>query len=222
MVDQRRDKWIRWIDGQIKNNVLAMHLHLDTWREVAQILEDNGPFPESYWWEFMRDTYATTQAAAVRRQCDEHPDAASLANLIAEIRDDHRGITRDWWIGLWRDIPDPFMQRLAVNQWAENFAGPDPACLNPAIPTADFDALQAAGVKVTEYVDRRVAHSHNEAVPVAVTLTLADVHQAVEEVGRLFQRYLGLLTANGMPILVPAIQHNWKAVFRQPWIRPGH
>jgi hypothetical protein len=68
VADQRIEKWTRWIDGVIKNNVLAMHLHRHAWREVAEILERNPGLPESYWWEFMLDTYATTQGIA-------HPSA---------------------------------------------------------------------------------------------------------------------------------------------------
>jgi hypothetical protein len=53
-----------------------------------------------------------------------------------------------------------------------------------------------------------------------VTLTLEDVHRAVDVIGELFQRYYTLFTAASMIELVPVIQHDWRAVFRQPWMRP--
>lgn len=91
MTDQRIAKWQGWIDGTIKNNVLTMHLQRDAWRKVSKMLQDNGQLPESYWWEFMRDTYATTQAVAVRRQADTHKDVASLGKLIEEVTEDPSG-----------------------------------------------------------------------------------------------------------------------------------
>jgi hypothetical protein len=70
MADQRIETWTEWINGTINNNVLTMHVQRATWREVVEILQANSQLPDSYWWEFMRDTYATTQASAVRRQAD--------------------------------------------------------------------------------------------------------------------------------------------------------
>ena len=52
-----------------------------------------------------------------------------------------------------------------------------------------------------------------------VTLTLKDVHDAIDVIRDLFKRYYNLLTASSYGSLVPLIQHNWKAVFREPWLR---
>jgi hypothetical protein len=219
MADQRIEKWTRWIDGTIKSNVLTMHLHRDTWRETSKILEDNGTLPDSYWWEFMRDTYGHTQAVAVRRQADTHRDAASLGKLIEEVRDDAARITREFWLGLWD--PDGAIDALfAERGWADEYGGSVGLHLDPAIPAADFDALTTAAAEVKEWVDKHVAHADASAVPASVTLTLEDVHRAVDVIGELFQRYYTLFTAASMIELVPVIQHDWRAVFRQPWMRP--
>jgi hypothetical protein len=50
---------------------MTMHLQRDAYRKVSEMLTANADdLPDSYWWEFMRDTHATTQAVAVRRQAD--------------------------------------------------------------------------------------------------------------------------------------------------------
>lgn len=218
MADQRIEKWTRWCDGTIKNNVLTMHLHRDAWREVSKIIEDHGELPDSYWWEFMLDTYVVTQAVAVRRQADTHPDVASLGKLIQEIRDDASLIRREFWIGLWGSDEDWKWQ--AERGWAEQYAGSVGDHLDPAIPAADFDALTDAAASVKAYVDQHVAHADSSAVSAEVTLAIKDVHDAIDVIGDLFKRYYNLLTASSYAILVPAIQHDWKAVFRVPWIRP--
>jgi hypothetical protein len=56
-------------------------------------------------------------------------------------------------------------------------------------------------------------------VTVEVTLTLQDIHDDIDLIGQLFQKYYNLFTAAAMVKLVPVIQHNWKAVFREPWMR---
>src|SRR3954447_24957129 len=99
MANQRVQKWSNWIDGPIKNNVLSMHLHRHAWREVAGMLEGREEeLPVSYWGEFMLDTYATTQAVAVRRQVEVNDDAASLARVVRELRDDPTRVTRECWL----------------------------------------------------------------------------------------------------------------------------
>lgn len=218
MTDQRITKWTQWIDGAIKRNVLTMHLHRDTWREVSQIIEAHGELPDSYWWEFMLDTYATTQAVAVRRQADIHKDVASLGKLIQEIRDDRSRLTREWWIGLW-DSTDPWERQRAAHGWDTEYAGAVGVHLDPAIPTRDLDTLIAAAARVKAHVDEHLAHADASAVSATITVTLKDVHDPVGVIGELFQRYYTLLTAASMVVLVPAIQHDWMAVFREPWIR---
>jgi hypothetical protein len=222
VTDERIAKWTRWIEGSIEGNVLNMHLHRDTWREVAKMIDDHGQLPDSYWWEFLFETYAITQAVAVRRQADTHKDVASLAKLVEEIRDDAARITRDYWLGLWTYRPrDPGMRRVAEKAWDDQYAGSVGTHLDPAIPTADLDALIAAVSSVKGHVDQHVAHADGSAAPASVTLKLSDVHDAIDVIGDVFRRYSNLLTASTMYRLVPVIQHDWKAVFREAWIRRG-
>jgi hypothetical protein len=125
VTDLRIAKWKRWCEGTIYNNVLTMDLHRHVWNEAGEIIEGNAELPDSYWWEFMRDTYATTQAVAVRRQADTHPDAASLGKLIQEIEGDSQRITREWWLGLW-DLTGPFAELEAARAnsgWHTQYGG---------------------------------------------------------------------------------------------------
>ena len=62
------------------------------------------------------------------------------------------------------------------------------------------------------YVDQHVAHA--DAVPAEVTLTLDEVHAAIDVIGDLHKKYWNLLTAGSYVQLEAAIQHNWKAAFQ--------
>lgn len=81
-----------------QGDVFRMQLQRDCWTRVGAMLRDNPDLPESYWWEFMVETYATTQAIAVRRQADTHPDVGSLAKIIEELAADATRITREDWL----------------------------------------------------------------------------------------------------------------------------
>lgn len=219
MADQRIEKWQRWIDGQMKTEIVSMHLHRDTWQQVQQIIRDNGALPDSYWWEFMGDTYAIAQAVAVRRQVDVHKDVASLGKLISEVSEEPQLITRDFWIDLW-DTSDRIDLAFAQRAWAKQFGGESGNHLDPAIPLADLDALRTSSASVTRYVDRHLAHSDRNPIPASDLPTLSEVHDAIDQIGYLYKKYYNMLTAASWAFLVPVMQHDWKAVFRQPWIRP--
>jgi hypothetical protein len=70
--DRRIAKWTEWIEGPIESDVVTMHLHRATWKRLGAIIVAHGSLPDSYFWEYLRDTYGPTQAVAVRRQADTH------------------------------------------------------------------------------------------------------------------------------------------------------
>jgi hypothetical protein len=80
--------------------------------------------------------------------------------------------------------------------------------------------LRSESVKVTDWVDRHIAHSDRRPILADRTPTLDDVHAAVDHIGEIYKRYYSILTAKSWAMLVPALQRDWKAPFRVPWIRP--
>ena len=83
-VDDQVAKWVRWIEGDIKNDVIGMHHRRMVWRDVDEILRANPEVSElpSMFWDFHHDNYATAQAIAVRRQADR-----DFANILLGVPD---------------------------------------------------------------------------------------------------------------------------------------
>jgi hypothetical protein len=88
--------------------------------------------------------------------------------------------------------------------------------LDPAIPKADLMDLMWVAAEVKIYVDEHVAH--NDAKPSPGLPTFKDLDASIDVIGQLFAKYANLLTAATWPILVPVLQHDWQAIFRQRWI----
>jgi hypothetical protein len=78
--------------------------------------------------------------------------------------------------------------------------------------------LRGTGEVVERYANEAVAHLADERRHDAPTF--ADLNAAIDSIGALMQRYSLLLKAHSVVDLEPAIQHDWKAPFRQAWI-PG-
>jgi len=85
-----------------------------------------------------------------------------------------------------------------------------------AIPRKDSADLVAASEVVVRYVDQYLAHADGK--PRGDLRTYADLDTAVDLMGDLFRRYANLLTAGSYVTLVPVLQEDWLAIFRQPWI----
>ena len=241
MADQRIEKWERWFEHGISSDVYTMHLQRFAWKRMEQITQANPDLngTPSYLWEFLFETYAKTQAGAVRRQADVDDQAASLGRLIYEIEQTPTLLTRDWWLSLGGNGQQrrrPLLASGAEKAWTDQFGGQVGDYLDPAIPQVDLAKLRDGSEKVRRYVDQNVAHLDARAIPnlngpptgappEAPTTTgeklptLNEVHDAIDLIGDLFKKYGNLLTAAAWVDLTPALQHDWEAVFRVPWIR---
>jgi hypothetical protein len=223
----RYDKWRRWLDGvadgetngKITNEIIAMHARRVPWREITRLANNRRlPSPESYWWEYVLDTYVVTQSIAIRRQLDQGPNAVSLGRMLREMADHPGAVTRALWVELW-DGEDEHNLWLANKQWDENFAGPDdPDTLNPELPAADLRALTEGGKTMRDYVNRHIAHIDRRG---SKTLPLlSDIDDAIDLIASVFDRYFGLLTAGSHTQLEPVFQGDWAAPLRTAWLPP--
>jgi hypothetical protein len=142
--------------------------------------------------------------------------------LIMDIRKGAAVLTQTWWVGTLWSPGHPIERMEAERQWNTHFGGRVGDHLDPAIPTADAADLETAAAKVKRYVDENIAHTSAAPKEPAVTLELADVHEAMETVDRLFRRYYSLLKCAGRTTTTtPIKQDDFYAPFRVPWMRPG-
>lgn len=116
MSDPRIDKRWRWLWHHIAPEIQTLHLQRLVWQEAQQIITSNDRLPGSYWWEYLGDTYAVTQAVALRRQLEQKKGIISLSRLVLEMAQDPRRLSREF-----------FVSRFGTDEnkiaWAEEFLG---------------------------------------------------------------------------------------------------
>ncbi len=217
MADSRIAKWQDWIDNRIRPDLVTVYAYRDTFNEVVRIAAENEQLPDSYFWDFLRGTYAASQAVAVRRQADVNPRTITLGRLLTEIASDATRVTREFWVGMWEPGPPPIGLTVAEKAFADQWAGNAGTHLDPTIPKADLADLRSKSEAVARYVDQHLAHG--DAKPRSPIPTFADLDTTVDLLGHLLRKYGNLLTAAMYPSLVPVHQDDWLAIFRQPWIR---
>src|SRR5262249_33644783 len=112
--------WGRWLEKNIRTEGLTVWWHREVYRRVVEITQNRRPhLPASHFFDQFSSTYATSQAAAVRRQADRDPRVISLARLFVEIRDDPRRLSRERFVSQY----DVERQARADQTFSELFAG---------------------------------------------------------------------------------------------------
>jgi hypothetical protein len=214
MNDSRRDKWLGWTEGSIRGDVYAMHLNRDVFRELGRMTNDRQPsLPWSYFFDYLGQTYSVAQLIAVRRQAEIGSRVATLGRMLREMTEEPERISREFYVGMWEDDEDE--QRRASKTF-DAFAGVGGAHIGTELVARDLAALTATAGGVKDYVDEYVAHS--DAAAKATEPQFVDLDAAIDSIGEMFKKYHGLLTASTHFTLVPELDHDWKAVFRVPWI----
>jgi hypothetical protein len=161
-------------------------------------------------------------ASAVRRQVRADGDAHSLGRLLLELSEDPKPITRAFWIGLRTRPDDPFLTTLAERGWDEHWARDVGTHLDPAIPPRTWHRCAPNAAPSSTGSTGTSPHSDRRPIPADKLPTLDNVHDAIEQIGEVYNRYYTMLTNASWAMVAPTIQHDWKASFRVPWIKPEH
>jgi len=219
VANRQIEEWAQELED-IASDITAIHLERFTYERIMEIARSNPALEnsESLLWGYLFNTYAKTQAIAVRRHADTNKRTASLGRLIFEAREEPELLTRDWWLGL-SDRGDPNRRRVLAEQRREHYGGDVGGHLDPAIPGADLAKLRHSSKHIRDFVNRNVAHL--EARPVSHrddNLAESEIHEAIDLIGHLFAKYWGLFKASHWTGLEPVPQEDWEAVLRVPWI----
>ncbi len=213
--DDRIEKWKRWL-ADIEDELIGIAWNRAIYRGVTRIANDHGELPPSAFFDFLGETYATTQALAVRRQAERNLRGFSLGTLLHEIADDPSRLTRARYVAEF----NPNQRDRGDEEFTRDFAGEAGDHLDPAIVHADIGALEVAVARIREYVDRHLAHHDHRGVDELPRYE--DLNTAIDAMGDLVGKYARLITGAGLGLIEPVPQYDWTAVFREPWIKPGH
>ncbi len=204
-----RLRWEKWMIGEgepreptcIWQQLVQMAHLRDVHERTLAIAAGNAEMPASAFFAYLGHMYFRTQSLAVRRQLDRDRRSISLIRLldalVAAIPAGHVAC------GIWA------LDRYTV------LSGNDVA--------SDRDALLANRdlAVVSDFVNKRVAHTDRAERPDLSNVTLGQVHRAIEVLTSTYQRYETLLSGRHTPWFTPTIQHDWEAVFRIKWMTDG-
>lgn len=204
----RWDAWLETIHTDVRGLLVNRHI----FRDVHAIIQANPKIQlASSFYEWMGNTYATTQVIGVRRQLDRDPGSISFARLLGEVAANPHVVSRERYVALYKTMP-----RDLGNKDFDRLAGAGVPHIDPAVPTGELTKLEALATRIKKYANKRIAHfdkSDFKALP-----TYAELDECLDYLEELLKRYLLLFRAQAYAAIVPVWQYDWKQVFRRPWI----
>lgn len=213
--DERYERWLDQLE-RIIQEVYNAHLYRFLWRGLAEITQA-ADLPPSVIFDALGVWYAGAQAVNVRRQVDRSKGVVSLHRLLAEIARYPAVVSRERHLSLWGDDED--WQREGNKNYDRFSGGRERNSVDRGIVRADLASLREAANVVEQYVNEAIAHTAEagrHTVP-----TFAELNAGIDTVGEVVTKYTSLLRAQILWELVPVIQYDWKAPFRQAWIIEG-
>jgi hypothetical protein len=204
--EQRWRGWLKTID----QDITTVFYWRATWLAIGEMLRANPAIPPSHVFNYLSNTYGTSQAVAVRRLADPRRGVVSLAALIKDVRKLAVEITVERWAGLYpgSDVAD-FARFQAVGT----------SHFDPSIAKADLVRLSDAVEHVKTYVDEHLAH--RDPNPTRDIPTFGQIHSAIDLVAELFRKYNMVVTGVDRVVMVPVPKPGWFLPFTVPWLPPG-
>jgi hypothetical protein len=180
---------------------------------IGEIIQANPKInQDNFFWDHLRANYSAAMVVGIARQVDENRQVISFMRLLKDIERNATIITKKCFA----DQHEPNLPRqIGEAHFAESFGSG--VALDPAIVKQDVADLASITAGIEKYRHTRIAHKAKD--PSARTsLTFKDLDDAVDHLAKLITKYQLLLNQAGMPNLMPAIQYDWEAILRTPWI----
>jgi hypothetical protein len=210
------DDWLKRFE-LIENDIQDVLLRRKVFLRLQEIVNQNPRLHRpSYLYDYLADTYAVTNAIAVRRHArhDDQRRDGSLIGLLYAIRRSPELLTRNRHVALYEEVGMP--AKLAEAEF-DRLAEPGAPHFVSRHVQGDIDDLLGAAAALERYATQTIAHlDRNEP---SVIPTFDDLNRAIDVFRRIVLRYRLLLRAVGGDV-VPVIAEPWEAVLTEPWIPP--
>jgi len=194
-----RAKWRRWI-RRIRDSASLLLLDDYIFRKSMGAAQKGNviePTNEVYQWA-MR-IYASHAAIGVRRLLDKNDRTYSLLLLLAKIEKNPQIITRRSFVLRY----SPSDRDIAMSDF-DHLAGSGVKSLPHNVVRADLDKLFAISYRIRAIVNKVIAHHQRKARGLP-KITWQEIHDAIEQIAQMCDRYHRILNQVGTISMLPSI-----------------
>lgn len=214
-MDQRFEKWKRWLVDDICGEIVELVTNKHIFWKIQDMIKRNPNIQkQNSFYRFIGQTYYDYGVIGVRRQIKFDTCSISFVRLLKEIIETPCVLSRKRFVNLYLiDMKDE--ANKIFDQW---FSGRCTDHIDPNMVRQDLDELKKHGGKLEEFADRRVAH-HDRRTPKTIP-TYSELDTAIDCLKKLTRKYRLLVTADdiGEDLVARFIEDYWEEIFSQPWI----
>lgn len=219
-------KWQNWIgDGvtggsifhEAMNIELVRNIHVELIDMVANNEELQKP---SAFYNVSSFTYGQTLLMFIRRHTETVTNNSnrSLMSLLVEIKNNSDQFTKEYYEGLFIQqvsSSDKAITQAASREFNNHFSEYKSDNLSIKTVEEDITILEEINQSSSTFIDKRLAHLDKQEV--AIIPTVKEVEEWCDDILKIIQKYKLLLSAAHFEIKT-TLKHDWKAIFRTPWI----
>jgi len=204
-------RWLQWIERikadltQIINNKQVYSYFIEMVNANLEHIKKNEGI---LFCDFVRECYAVQAAMSIRRHVKIKEDDISLMKLLDQIKKSANQFSYEF-----------YLTRYPVNgfEWQKSTFksfSKDGKIICEEIINTDMEELKNIGHKISNFVDRVIAHLDKRGSDEKVTYD--DLDQSIDLLNRITCKYITLITSAGYASLQPTIQFDWQKIFTVP------
>ena len=221
---QKLEKWLNWMD-KIQADIAPLLLDVNVFWEVQDIIKQNPHIQKpSYFYHYLERSYVSHASAGVRRQIRHQQDSISFAGLLEDIAENANELSFSYYFSIRSSESDfqrfqqsgvPFSYREMIEKEFKKYADLNCEYVCPKMVKEDLKKLKEAAKPWMDFTDKRVAHL-DKREPKSVP-TFPELDNCLKLLDKTYVKYYLLFYAGSMETLEPTFQHDWKAIFQEPW-----
>jgi len=227
--DDTLKTWREWL-VQIEEDIEQLYEFRRIYKDTREIISKNPAVQApSLYHDFVDSCYVAYAVMAIRRQARCRKDSVSLVRLLKEIEKRPCIMSRQRFVAMYPEGParnwlaGPDYDRFSDkdgNQVSSEVVRQDRHKLgdNDELGSRqDRERLGSAYDRVIMLANKRVAHlDYTE--PIDPVPTYADLDDAINALGSVFNKYSVLLTGTSFLKIEPTIVVDWTTIFQVPWL----
>lgn len=228
MNPQKLAKWRRWIgedpneEATLQKELIDLINNQRVFNGVKKMISNNPEIQQhSIFYTVFGENYADSVLMYLRRLAKRNKQGGvSMIDLLEDLKQNTEMLTRDWYLNEFRSTSihsrlNQSNKAILEMTFDQHFAGNTGSHLDSDVVQQDIDLLDEIYEACVELVDWRIAHLERKN-PTSIP-TFDDLGRWITEVHQIFCKY-NLLLFSSNPEIKTVLTHDWKAIFRVPWI----
>jgi hypothetical protein len=206
------DKWVEWTE-KIESDLIAIVHNQQIYNYFINIVNANFKHIESnvglIFCDFVRQCYGVQAALGIRRHSKTDDDSISLMRLLEQIKQCASQFTYDFYLERYPIINGNESQKSIFQDFSD-----EGMIISEHKIENDIRELKTIGSRVTDLVDRILAHLDKRGLKAQVTYS--DLEESINVFNKMTCKYIRLIMFAAHLSLEPTIQSDWTKIFSVP------